>query len=103
MGELTLELPKPLLPVNGVPLVYYALFLARKLGASEIAMNLHYNSEKILEELKDFEANIRFSLEVPEILGTAGGMKTAIGDYWEEDEYFICNQSGLYFFAKKRI
>lgn len=104
MGVLTKDTPKPMLPVFGVPLIYYALFFAKKLGATEIIMNLHYKAEKILRELDHFcGSKISYSIEAPEILGTAGGIKTAIAERLEEDEAFIVVNPDSIFLPKNEL
>lgn len=47
MRPLTLERPKPLLPVAGVPLILYSLVLLRRHGIAEVAINLHHLPEAI--------------------------------------------------------
>lgn len=54
MKELTKDVPKPLLPVNGIPLVYYSLFQAWKQNAEAAVVNTHYLGEKIRKELETF-------------------------------------------------
>ncbi|NUM42624.1 MAG: NTP transferase domain-containing protein [Leptospiraceae bacterium] len=102
MEEFTQNLPKPLLPVAGIPLIYYALYYAYRLGIQEVAINLHYKSEMILEELKNFHwMTLRFSIEQSDILGTAGGIKTAIEGVWREDEKFlVINPDSIFSWSK---
>lgn len=47
MRPLTLEQPKPLLPVAGVPLLYYSLALLRRHSIDGVAINLHHLPESI--------------------------------------------------------
>ena len=47
MRPLTLEQPKPLLPVAGVPLLYYSLALLRRHGIDAVAINLHHLPDAI--------------------------------------------------------
>jgi len=104
MGELTRDIPKPLLPVAGIPLIYYALFFAYKLGVTDVVINLHYKKERILEELKNFRLmNIHFSVEEPEILGTAGGIKTATEGLWSEEEIFLVINPDVIFLPEKEF
>ena len=89
MGELTADLPKPLLPVNGRPLIDYTLFLFWQLGIREVVINVHYLAEKIVTHLESFTAmKIRFSIE-PEILGTAGGLRTGLKHFSHPDGPFL--------------
>ncbi len=81
MGELTKDRPKPLLPVNGVPLIHYTLFQLSRWNVSRVFVNVHYLGDAIVEELRDFpHFPIVFSHEQPEILGTAGGLRKIVAD-----------------------
>ena len=72
-------IPKPLLPVNGVPLIYYSLFQLYRWRADACVINLHYLGDQIESELKRFPYfPLFFSREAPAILGTAGGMRHAL-------------------------
>jgi len=79
LRPLTDNLPKPLLPVGGRPLIYYNLLLLKSYGITDILVNVHYQAKKIMDELGDGGAigmNISYS-EEPQILGTGGGIKKA--------------------------
>ena len=74
MGDLTKDLPKPLLPVKGKPLIDYTFDLIEPLQTKNIFVNTHYHADLIqLHIIKNYE-NIKISFE-PEILGTGGGIK----------------------------
>lgn len=47
MRPLTLEQPKPLLPVAGVPLLFYSLALLQRHGIDGVAINLHHLPDSI--------------------------------------------------------
>ena len=74
MEDLTKDLPKPLLPVKGKPLIDYAFELIKSLQIENTFVNTHYHSDNIQSHIKKNYENIRISLE-PEILGTGGGIK----------------------------
>jgi NDP-sugar pyrophosphorylase family protein len=77
LRPLTLTTPKPLIPLNGQPLITYTLRYLRYYGITEIYMNLHHLGEKIRQALgngSSFGVQITYS-EEPNILGTGGGMK----------------------------
>jgi len=79
LRPLTDHLPKPLLPLNGRPLIEYTLLLLRRSGITEVVINLHYQGDKIMRALGDgsrWGMKLRYS-EEPEILGTGGGIKKA--------------------------
>ena len=77
LRPLTLETPKVLLPVGGIPLIEHTLTWLKSYGISEVAINLHHLGEKIRDFLGD---GFRFGVKVvysPEetLLGTLGGVK----------------------------
>jgi NDP-sugar pyrophosphorylase family protein len=79
LRPMTETLPKPLVPVNGRPLIEYTLILLRSHGVREVVINLHHQGEKIREALgtgSNWGVRIAYS-EEPEILGTGGGIKKA--------------------------
>jgi NDP-sugar pyrophosphorylase family protein len=80
LGELGAELPKPLLPVCGIPIVEYGISNLVAHGITDLVINTHHRAELFREALGDgrrFGARIRYSHE-PAILGTGGGLKHAL-------------------------
>ncbi len=75
LRPLTLSLPKPLLPVAGRPILGHTLRALRKCGCEAVAINLHYQGEKIASRFgSDFEGMpIRYSRE-DDIQGTLGAL-----------------------------
>ena len=53
MGDLTKDLPKPLLPVKGKPLIDYALNLIEPLQTKNIFVNTHYHADLIQSHIKN--------------------------------------------------
>ena len=89
MGDLTVNLPKPLLPYKGKTLLDHSIDFAAQFGVKEFIVNTHYHAEKIHEHLKKYtEYKFHISFE-PEILGTGGGMKTGIRGIIQTDEIFL--------------
>jgi mannose-1-phosphate guanylyltransferase len=79
MKDLTLNIPKPLLPVQNTTIIDLAIKKLAKSGFKKIIINLHYKGELIREHLeKQDDKNVKliFSDE-PDILGTAGGIAKA--------------------------
>ncbi|TGK01180.1 sugar-phosphate nucleotidyltransferase [Leptospira langatensis] len=99
MGEWTTSLPKPLLRIHNIPLIYYSLFHAKNWGVQEAIANTHYLGEKIETELENFpDFPLKFSAETAEILGTGGGIRTAIERYWSlQDEFLVLNPDFILF------
>lgn len=89
MGDLTANLPKPLLPYKGKTLLDHSIEFAAQFGITEFIINTHYKAERIHEHLKKYtEYKFHISYE-PEILGTGGGIKTGISGIILEDEIFL--------------
>lgn len=89
MGSLTNDLPKPLLPVAGKPLIEYHLVALASLGITEVVINVSYLGHLIEAQLGDgrrFGVTIRYSHE-QQALETAGGIKRALP--WLGDEPFL--------------
>jgi len=77
LKPLTMETPKVLLPVGGVPLIEHTLIWLRSHGVCEVAINLYHLGDKIKDFLGDgsrLGVSITYSLE-EKLLGSAGGVK----------------------------
>jgi mannose-1-phosphate guanylyltransferase len=74
---LTRLLPKPALPVRGVPLVAFQLALLARHGATEVVINTHHLPDALETAARAWcppGVALRFSRE-PELLGTGGGIR----------------------------
>lgn len=81
MGHLTRDLPKPLLAVNGKPLIVSVVESLIAGGFADLVVNLAYLGERIEAALGDgsrFGARIAYSREPDGPLGTGGGIKRAL-------------------------
>lgn len=79
LRPLSLEIPKPVIPVLGQPLCGHAMAFLRENGASSFLLNLHHGPETVREKVTAWAAG-RFPVEFthePEILGTGGGIGNA--------------------------
>src|SRR3989338_7844660 len=71
------DVPKPLLKLNGIPILVYNLKLLQTHGVKNVLINLHYRGDMIKSEIGDGEkwgARVQYS-EEKELLGTAGAVK----------------------------
>jgi NDP-sugar pyrophosphorylase family protein len=85
LHPLTLERPKPMLPVAGRPALEYTVAWLRRHGVRDLAVNLHHKPDAVRDYFGDGQrlgVHIRYSLE-PEILGTAGGVRR-LADFFDE-------------------
>jgi len=97
MGELTRELPKPLLKTGGYPLIDYTLCNLHRWGIRDVYINLHYHGRQIAEYIKKFDMFDFTCCPEEEILGTAGGIKTCIGDATDDELFLVVNPDLLHF------
>lgn len=77
LGDGAGDIPKPMMPVGGKPLMEHAIAHLRAHAITELYINLHYRPSMIRDYFGDgrrWGVRIRYSHE-PELLGTAGAVK----------------------------
>ncbi len=97
MRPLTDYVPKPLLSVNGKPLIQYHLEKLKAIGVTDIVINYAWLGEKIAQYFgngKNFGVRISYSPEVTGGLETAGGIRHAL--HLLGDEPFIVVNGDVY-------
>jgi NDP-sugar pyrophosphorylase family protein len=77
LRPLTTVIPKPLVPVCGIPILGYALALCRAHGMERVIVNAHYLPDAVVRWAAD--QGVEVSVETPHILGTGGGLR-AVAD-----------------------
>ena len=76
LGEITNKIPKPMIEINGKPVLEHNLEMCRKAGVNDIYINLHHLPDKIRNYFDDgsnYGVNIKYNFE-PDLLGTAGAL-----------------------------
>ena len=91
---LTKTLPKPLLKVNQVPLIEYSIKILKELGIEEIAVNVHYLKDKIIEYLNSYHPNIKIFNE--EIILDTGGALVNAKSFLSDDYFVILNSDTIW-------
>lgn len=77
LKNLTKLTPKPMLEINGLPILEQNIRLCKNAGIKEILINLHHLPDQITQYFDDgsrFGVKIKYSYE-EELLGTAGAVK----------------------------
>ena len=90
---LTIDRTKPAIPFLGKPLVGYVAEYVAKFGVTDIVVNLHHQPQSVIAALGtggDFGVTIDYTIEQPDILGTAGALDNA-RQYLENDTFLIVN------------
>lgn len=85
LRPLTLTMPKPLVPVAGVPVIEYILRWLKSHDINAVAINLHHLADRVMEFIGDgsrFGVRIVYSPETT-LLGTAGGVKR-MADFFDD-------------------
>ena len=72
---------KPLVPVVGVPNIELLIVHLKHAGITDLVINAHHLAAELQAALGDGQrlgVDITYSIELPEILGTGGGIKRAL-------------------------
>ena len=90
LGDLTREIPKPMLPLNGHPMLAYILGHLKRHGFDQLAINLHFKPETIPGYFGPSPGGlaVTYSHE-PELLGTAGGLKKMEAFFRPEPAFLV--------------
>jgi NDP-sugar pyrophosphorylase family protein len=79
LGALGLTLPKPLVPVCGIPAIGFGLHAAARAGATRAVVNVFHRGDLLKGAIGDgraFGIDVDYSVE-EELLGTGGGLAKA--------------------------
>lgn len=82
----TLEHPKALVPVDGVPMLARVMKKLKKEGFDDITVNVHHFSDQIIDfiDANDFGVVVKVSDETKELLDTGGGILQASKFFGDE-------------------
>jgi mannose-1-phosphate guanylyltransferase len=86
LRPLTYELPKPMVPILGRPVMEHILRLLARHGFDDVIANLHYFPDLIRGRFgdgSDYGLRLAYSFE-PELMGTAGGVRNARAHFGDE-------------------
>lgn len=92
LRPITDYVPKPLIPINNVPIIDWQIKYLKKFNVNEIIICTGYKTEMIehfLSMKDNFGIKIRFSVEKTP-LGTGGAIKKA-GKFMDEKSFFVIN------------
>ena len=94
MMPLTKDMPKPMLEVNGEPLIAHKIKLLEDASINEIFINVAYKKDVIINYVKSLNKNIHLIDEGDEPLGTAAGIRNIVSQL--KDESFIVINSDVW-------
>jgi mannose-1-phosphate guanylyltransferase len=103
---LTYELPKPMIPILGKPVMAYLIEHLAKHQVNEVMVNVSYLHEKIQNYFGDghrfgieigysFEGDISNGMIIPSPVGSAGGMRKIqdFGGFFDDTTIVICGDA----------
>ncbi len=92
MAPLSGDLPKPMMPLWGIPLIEHILDIIAEWGVRHVLINLHHHPQPIVEWcLRRRSAMPRLDLSFePDILGTGGALKRAAG-FLDTEPFWMIN------------
>ncbi len=87
---LTKQVPKPLVPVAGIPNAVHLIRYLHEYGCTEIAINVHYLADQILETLGDgSQCGVQLTyLHEDVLMGSAGSVKS-METFLAGDNFFV--------------
>ena len=100
LRPLTLEIPKPLIPVKGITLTEQAINKIKEAGIKKIYLSIGYMADKIMDyfDNKSLGIKIEYLLE-KEPLGTGGWLKLLTKDQIKTDfneDFIVINGDNLF-------
>jgi mannose-1-phosphate guanylyltransferase/phosphomannomutase len=81
------DIPKPMVLVDGIPILQHNVEWLKKFGVTDIYINLHHLPDVITRHFGDgaeWGVHITYSWE-PVLLGTAGAVKKIADELWQND------------------
>jgi|FLOH01.1.fsa_nt_gi NDP-sugar pyrophosphorylase family protein len=100
LRPVTLEIPKPLIPVRGITLTEHNIHKLKEAGVKKIYLSIGYMADKIIDYFKekDFDVEIDFLVET-EPLGTGGCLKLLSKEQLTQDfseDFIVINGDNLF-------
>ncbi len=95
LKPITREIPKPLVPLHGKPIVEHTMDLFKQYGIKQVLLSIGYKGDKIKEYYGNGKRNDLdiIYLEESKPLGTAGPLKLA--KQYLTDTFIMCNADEL--------
>jgi NDP-sugar pyrophosphorylase family protein len=96
LRPITETIPKPLIEINGKPIIAHTLDALKEAGIKDVVINLHHLGDMIRQRLGDgshFGLVIQYSPE-PEIMGTGGALLLA--SKFLDEPFFLINGDILF-------
>jgi len=92
MVPLSHDLPKPMMPFWGIPVIEHIVNALRRAGVNDILINLHHHPQPLLDwcrRQRDPALHLQLSFE-PQILGTGGALRRA-SHFFGSEPFWLVN------------
>lgn len=95
MGEITKYIPKPMLPLQGKPILEYAIELCKLHEINDISISIFHLGDRVKEYFREGNLHdVKISyVEEKEPLGTAGAIR--LHKDWLDEPFMMCNADEL--------
>ena len=91
LRPITDYLPKPLVPIGGIPVIEWQIKYFKKFGIDEFVICAGYRAEQIVSHLKSKRLGVKLSYSIEKKpLGTGGAIKNA-QKFLSDDEFYVIN------------
>lgn len=96
LEPLTLQVPKPLVPVCNCPVMDILFENLSQIGIKDVVCNTYYLAEQIINRYKKNDFGINFNYITEDTLsGTAGGLKKCQFFFNEGEDFVVLSADGL--------
>jgi len=91
LKPITDYVPKPLVPLNNVPIIEWQIRYFKKFGINEFVICSGYKSDQIINYLKPKKIGVKIDYSIEKTpLGTGGAIKNA-RNFLEDENFFVVN------------
>ncbi len=97
MRPLTDNIPKPMVTINGKPLIGHVIDMCLEAGVDNIVMNYHYKPESLQEYILNYYSDyVILSDETELLLNSGGGIVKAL-PFIKGEEFFVINADCIWY------
>ena len=91
LKPITDYVPKPLVPLNNIPIIEWQIRYFKKFGINEFVICSGYKSDQIINYLKPKKIGVKIDYSIEKTpLGTGGAIKNA-KNFLEDESFFVIN------------
>jgi len=96
LEPLTLQVPKPLVPVCNRPVMDILFESLSKIGINKVVCNTYYLADQIIDRYQNNDLGVEFNYITEETLsGTAGGLKKCQFFFEKGEDFVVLSADGL--------